>query len=108
MGSTRYIRYLGAKLWSKLDAGVKSSATLEIFKSNCTLMSNWVCLFMVFIEGTNFGPKSSNSAVPLGRSVDGANNGVFLVNGNGRDTFRGGQKHGVLKALQGSTPRTNA
>ena len=27
------LRYLGAKLWSKLDAGVKSSATLEIFKS---------------------------------------------------------------------------
>jgi hypothetical protein len=35
--------------------------------SSCTLTSSSVCLLMVFVEGTNFGPKSSKSAVPAGR-----------------------------------------
>ena len=33
------LRYLGGRIWSKLDAGVKSSATLEIFKAKIRKVS---------------------------------------------------------------------
>ena len=47
------LRYLGAKLWSKLDAGVKSSVTLEIFKSKIA----------EFILGTGNSSYTGNSSV---------------------------------------------